>query len=270
MKTIRILVLLVAVIPSYVFGDEGILVWRLEAKTGVTEKDIDSLSGLLTSEVEKQSGRKVISEADIATLLQGEEEKYRCGAVDTACMTEISGALGVPETVSGDLGRVGNVWILNLRRLDVRKVEVLRRVTKQAKGDVTAIVEVLPVAVAELFARELSPTLDMESVNIEAEKATSFSIPWMWYSFGTGAASVVFAGVATWVAFDYVDDYSAGDRDAKQSNRMWSTAAVVGYSLAGVALATGAILWFLAPAQEPMVSAAVGRDSLILGLNVRW
>ena len=27
-------------------------------------------------------------------------------------------ALGVPEVVSGDLGRVGEVWILNLRRID--------------------------------------------------------------------------------------------------------------------------------------------------------
>lgn len=130
---------------------QGIIVWRLEAKNGVQDKDIDSLSGYIASEVERLSGQKVISEADIRTILKGEEARQKCGAEDTGCVAEVGAALGVPEAVSGDLGRLGDYWMLNLRRLNVRKAEVLKRATRKVHGDINALIEVLPGIMAELF-----------------------------------------------------------------------------------------------------------------------
>ena len=106
--------------PALAADAGGIVVWRLEAKEGVTEKHIDSLSGLLTSQVEHFGECRVLSEADISTILRGEETRQQCGGEATNCIAEIGNALGVPEAVSGDLGKVGEIWILNLRRIDVR------------------------------------------------------------------------------------------------------------------------------------------------------
>ncbi len=132
---------------------DGIVVWRLEQKTGVSDDDIDSISGIVTSEVEKYSGRKVVSEADIKAILKGEETKQHCGIEDTSCLAEIGSALGVPEAVSGDLGKLGSVWVLNLRRLNVRNAEVIGRATRQMDGDIDDLIMVVPAVVAKLFGK---------------------------------------------------------------------------------------------------------------------
>lgn len=234
------------VVPSPVLGaeeerpDAGILVWRIEAKTGVTEKDIDSLSGLLTAKVEKRSGRKVISESEVQTVVMGEQKKIQCGVNDTSCMAEIGGALGVPEVISGDLGRVGDVWILNLRRIDVRKVKVLSRVSRQSKGDITTMVDALSDCVSELF-REGEVVSVSETVTFEPYKT------WGWLAAGAGTGLLAFGGVSTLLAYKYRDEYDRGDRSAKNRNGTWSSLAVAGYTVGVAAVAGGVALLLLDP-----------------------
>ena len=134
---------------------QGIMVWRLEQKEGVTEANVDSLSGFLTSEVERLSGNNVISEADIRSVLKGEEARQKCGAENSSCVVEIGAALGVPEAISGDLGRVGEYWILNLRRLNVRQATVIKRSSRNIRGDINTLVAAIPQAVGELFGVEV-------------------------------------------------------------------------------------------------------------------
>ncbi|RJO65156.1 MAG: PEGA domain-containing protein [Myxococcales bacterium] len=129
----------------------GVVVWRLEAKTGVTEKDIDLISGFVTSQVERHASGKVISEADIRTLLKGEQTRQQCGVDDPSCLAEIGDALGVAEAVSGELGKVGNFWLLNLRRIDTRHAEVIKRSSRNIAGAIDDVLVALPAAVAELF-----------------------------------------------------------------------------------------------------------------------
>ena len=151
---------LVFSLPPAAFADDGeesgeaIVVWRLEAKRGVDDKDIDSISGFLAAEVERLSGRKVISEADIQTIVRGEETKQRCGVNDTSCIVEIGSALGVPEAISGDLGRVGSFWMLNLRRINVRKADVIKRSSRQIEGSIDDLIRAMPGAIADLFTDE--------------------------------------------------------------------------------------------------------------------
>ena len=135
------------------------MVWRLEAKSGVSGSDVDSLTGIVTSQVAQLSGEKVISESDIRTILKGEETRQKCGAEDVSCVTEIGAALGVPEAISGDLGRLGTIWILNLRRINVRTAAVITRATRQVDGPIEALVKAVPQAVGELYGRmDIAPT----------------------------------------------------------------------------------------------------------------
>ncbi len=130
----------------------NIIVWRIEAKSGVSSKDVESLSGYLDAEVQRISEMYVVSQSDIETVLRGEEILQKCGKANVNCMAEVGAALGALEAISGDLGRVGGVWILNLRRVNLREVKVLYRTSRQAKGDsITAMVDALPGAVKELF-----------------------------------------------------------------------------------------------------------------------
>lgn len=134
----------------------GIVVWKLSANEGVNEADTNLISNFVTSQVAKHSGSKVVSEADITTILKGVEIKQQCGVQDASCMAEIGAALGVPEAVSGDIGKLGDVWMLNLRRINVRSAEVVARSSRQVEGKVDDIVLVIPSAVAELFGVKLA------------------------------------------------------------------------------------------------------------------
>ena len=135
---------------------DGIMVWRLEGNENIKEADVTLLSSFMAAQVAQYSDRKVISEADISTVLKGEETKQRCGLEDNTCMVEIGNALGVQEAVSGDVGKIGSFWILNLRRINVRSAKSISRCSRSLEGSMDSLIRELPGAVAELFGKEAS------------------------------------------------------------------------------------------------------------------
>ncbi len=136
----------------------SIVVWKLQANKGVDDADVNLISNFVANQVAKYSGSKVISEADIQTILKGEQTRQKCGMEDTSCITEIGAALGVTEAVSGDIGKIGDFWMLNLRRINVRSAEVIGRSSRNAEGSVNDLIRSLPEAVAELFGIQITET----------------------------------------------------------------------------------------------------------------
>ena len=267
---------------SQAFAEEdrpGIVVWRIEANSGVNVKDIESLSGYLDAEVEKYSGMQVVSQADIETVLRGEETRQKCGVKgSTTCMAEIGAALGVPEAVSGDLGRVGDIWILNLRRVNIRAMGVIKRVSRQAKGKtITVMVEALSGAVEELFEKE------EEGLNTLQLSAYSTFFP--------GLALVALGGIGTWQMQDAWNEHknaavgSSIEKDAKARHATWKGISTTCYVIGGAAMATGIALWIVDAVKkeaqvndskqrekEPEVSLLFGpsNQGIALGVWGRW
>lgn len=229
--------------PAVTAPRQGIVVWRLEQKSGVSEADIDSISGYVTVEVEKHSGLKAVSDADIKTILGGEEKKQRCGVDGTSCIAEIGSALGVPEAVSGDLGRMGDYWMLNLRRINVRKAEVMARVGRQTKGDVNALIEMIPQAVAELFGKEVAKAQERAvQVTVPSKRLNAYQVA-AYSSFFPGLALVVLGGVGQWQMHAAKNDYYNHDTGAKDRHALWKGVSAAGYAVGGAAMATGIALW---------------------------
>ncbi len=245
------------VAPQLALADsprQGIVVWRLEAKEGVSEKNIDSISGFITAEAEQYSGLKAVSEADIHTILKGEEKRQQCGVDGTSCIAEIGSALGVPEAISGDLGRLGDYWMLNLRRINVRNANVVGRVGKQIKGDINALVEAIPGAVAELFGKvapEPEPALT-QAEPIVQQKSQSGMSTLNKAAFGTffpGLAFVVLGGIGSWQTQAATDDVNEArfnkldSSDDESRHDSWQGVAIAGYAIGGAAMITGIALW---------------------------
>ena len=264
---------------------QGIMVWRLEKKEGVTDSEIDSISGTITAKVETLSGAKVISEADIHTVLKGEETRQQCGVDSTSCMAEIGAALGVPEAVSGDLGKVGSFWMLNLRRINVRNASVLSRCSRSVKGTIDAVIESIPGAVAELFkSGGATPTTAVPADQAQTEgSGAAQAYPMNPYkkagyaSFFTGLGLAAFGGIATWQAKVAADDNKSGHSDASGRNKAWSGLAITGYALGGAAMVTGIVLWALSPgdkswwdAHQTTADVAPSKGGAVLSLGGRW
>jgi hypothetical protein len=275
---------------------KGIVVWRIETKSGVTDNDIDSISGFITAEVEKYSGLKAVSDADIKTILQGERTRQQCGSDGESCIAEIGAALGVPEAVSGDLGRLGDYWILNLRRINVRTATVVARVGRQIKGDMNALIEAIPGAVAELFKKTAKPeptkpeptkpepiaaettVTGGESQSPETGSEMSALNKAAYGTFFSGVGLLILGGVGHWQMNEATDAAAAGESGAADRHAAWKGVAATGYALGGALMATGVVLWIVeatrgssetdeAPVQLSLVPDKNGVSACVWG---RW
>ncbi len=111
---------------------------------------VENLYGLFVAEIDAIPGYQVISRDEIEAMLGFEQQKAMLGCDDTSCLAEIAGALGVDKVVSGKVGKVGKIFVLNITMIDHKSARVEKRVSKT----VTGADDVLILAIQE-SAREL-------------------------------------------------------------------------------------------------------------------
>jgi TolB-like protein len=77
-----------------------------------------SLGGVLAAALAADERLAVIAAADVADLAALEAEKQSSGCDSNGCFAEIADALGARYVVIGDVNRLGDAFVLNLRLLD--------------------------------------------------------------------------------------------------------------------------------------------------------
>jgi TolB-like protein len=103
--------------------------------TGVSADVATNLSEVIGTELKRIDGLSVVGLSDVKALLEVESTRASLGCSDDAsCLAEIGGALGVDKIVSGEVGRVGDQFVLGLRVIDRDSVRVDRRVTETFFG----------------------------------------------------------------------------------------------------------------------------------------
>ena len=167
---IRVSVFVTCIFLFFNIYAEKIVVWNLKPQTGVTEKETVTVTSILTSEIERVSKKKVVSEAEMGSVIDGETMRIACGADDNVCIAEIGAAMGAPLSVSGILSKMGDYWVINLQLVDIKKVETISRVNERFKGDMNSLVESLTPLVYKLFGKELPVKYDPEKQQAIPEK----------------------------------------------------------------------------------------------------
>ena len=237
---------------------QGIIVWDLEPKSNISINDIESISGIIASEVQNYSKVKVITGKDIQTILNGEMIKRNCGSEDTFCLSEIGGAMGVSEAISGDLGRVEDIWILNLRWIDVKKVEVKNRISIQVEGRVTNIIKKIPNSIRNLFLKDIQIEGDSKSIDFNNNKTKLLndsnifsSIKWYKNPWVYGTASVVFAlggGYYNWLARDINNKMNKTNsttyyNELEKDRNINAALSYIQFGVSGVLMTTAIVFW---------------------------
>ncbi len=94
---------------------------------------------------------RVFSSEDVRALLTHQKDRLvlGCGA-DAACMAELGGALGADEIVAGRLGRLGETFVVELRRVEVAQARSLGSATRTVRRP-EAIASAVVALVGELF-----------------------------------------------------------------------------------------------------------------------
>jgi formylglycine-generating enzyme required for sulfatase activity len=105
----------------------------------------------MTTELQKIPGYKVLAWDDVTKMLEHEAGKQQLGCDDDKCISEIGGALGVEFIVAGDIGAVGDRYVMTIRQIDITKAQTLKRVSRKVTGNIGLLLDELPGMVAELF-----------------------------------------------------------------------------------------------------------------------
>jgi len=149
--------------------NERLKVAALEIKP---ERGVDAGVARLLDEVilaQLSDDYDVLGKSDISSMLGFEQQKQMLGCSEEAsCLAEVGGALGVDYIVSGNLGQVGSLYLINLKLLDATKAKVIKRVSETVeakeekllmgvKSSVTRLMEAIEAARAGAAAPKPEP-----------------------------------------------------------------------------------------------------------------
>lgn len=89
---------------------------------------------LLVSARRHQELFEVVGVGDVKTILDVEATRAALGCDTDSCANEVADALDADQLLAGQLGHIGEVWLLTLTRTDKATMQVLSRASVEAHG----------------------------------------------------------------------------------------------------------------------------------------
>ncbi len=114
-----------------------------------------SLTPVVAQALKSMQGVSVVSQDEIAAMLQFESQKQSLGCDDAGCFAEIGGALGVDYLVLGTVGRIEDTYMVNLKLINIKAAEVQNRVNESFRGRPADLIRAARHAVAVLAGAEV-------------------------------------------------------------------------------------------------------------------
>jgi TolB-like protein len=118
---------------------------NIKCGAGVTEPDGDLISDRLRAEIFNTGNANVMERNQMQEILK-EQGFQQSGATctDEDCLVKMGQMLGVHYLVAGSLGKLGSLYMVNMRTIDVQTGKIVRAVSVDVKGDIEDLVEYLP------------------------------------------------------------------------------------------------------------------------------
>lgn len=218
-----------------------VFVAPIAAGAGADPAVVTLLEGRVLSAAKRLADFDVIAARDVTALVDVAAVRAASGCTDgISCESEIASALDAPQLVTGELGRVGDTWLLSLARTERTTSSVLARVTVDARGDTPeGLLSKIDGAVAELFGAAVAGDVDV-----------GFVVGAVGVGVGVGGL-VVGTVAAVWSNLHFANTESALGaeddaakreslrRDATDFGNGLNTAALIGWAAGGVVTAVG-------------------------------
>jgi TolB-like protein len=129
-----------------------VAVLEFKAERGVDESLARLLDEIMLAELAPIESIETLGKSDIQSMLGFEKEKQLLGCTDeVSCVAEIGGALGVAKMITGQLGKVGSLFVINLKLIDIQKAKVVSRVSETVNGQEDKLIEGVRKAVRQLL-----------------------------------------------------------------------------------------------------------------------
>lgn len=130
----------------------GLAIFRVDP-LGVDAQIVARLEGLLRIELGRLADAAMPSPAAVQRLMRRDRSLQACTG-DVSCLAKAGSALGVARIISGNVGGLGDSYVVNLKLVDVSKAQEVRRVQETISGSPDQLIEAIRVAAYGLVAPE--------------------------------------------------------------------------------------------------------------------
>lgn len=110
---------------------EGQLVVPTLSTTAVDPKVAPVLTELVLEALLSRHRLPALGPSDLKDMLDVEQQRQLLGCEDSRCLSELAGALGAARLVSGLVGRLGELYVVSLKLVDLSSAQVLARASKR-------------------------------------------------------------------------------------------------------------------------------------------
>ena len=131
-------------------GKTNIAVINIKNASGVTAGDAELISDRLRGELFNTGKVNVMEREQMQEILKEQGFQQSGACTNEACMVEIGQLLGVEQLVTGSLGKVGSMFLVNMRIIDVKTAKIMKVVSEDIKGDIEEVVGRLPGIASQL------------------------------------------------------------------------------------------------------------------------
>jgi hypothetical protein len=85
---------------------------------------------VLCTKISELGNYDVIGKDDMQAMLEHISDKQLIECDDTKCLAQVGGALGVERLVAGNIGMLGNVYVVSIKLIDINNATVLPPVSE--------------------------------------------------------------------------------------------------------------------------------------------
>lgn len=127
-----------------------LLLTDVVAERGIHPSLVPLISELLLTELDKLGKYDVVGASDVRAMLSHEQQKMLAGCDTNACLSQILGALGTDLVASASLGSLGDLFIINIKIVDVVRARVVTRASLQIGRNESELPEAIQRVVGAL------------------------------------------------------------------------------------------------------------------------
>ncbi len=145
------LLLFVFTLIFYAFSQETKTAAVMELSgSGIEPSDIQTLTSKLGSELVKQNVFTVLERSEMGLILQ-EQGFQQTGCTSSECAVEIGQVLGVQYIVTGSIGKIEDMYYIEVRMVDVGSSKIAKTADRNVHGTLKdVLIEAIPAIAAEL------------------------------------------------------------------------------------------------------------------------
>ncbi|MEW6686097.1 MAG: DUF4384 domain-containing protein [Candidatus Edwardsbacteria bacterium] len=114
----------------------------LTASTGISEEQTERLTDKLMTEIANSGRFTVVERKRIKEVLK-EQGLQQTGVCDSVGSVKVGGLLGAQKVVIGNLGKVGEIWAVNVRMIDVETGRIDRPISREFKDKIDGLFDIM-------------------------------------------------------------------------------------------------------------------------------